>query len=163
MNYSPPGSSVHGILQARILEWVASSFCSGASWPRDRTVGLLHLQMNSLSWASMLRKNFHTHFHSLFWTYNLCWSPHMATICWWELRSHYRMNTKRMGVNNKLLTCKIGTFSNVWKPTFITRIIAKIHLGNIDTHTHAHTDTQTNIPYILRHTYRLSLEIHNCT
>ena len=29
MDYSPPGSSVHGILQARILEWVA---CSS---PRD--------------------------------------------------------------------------------------------------------------------------------
>ena len=26
MDYSPPGSSVHGILQARILEWVAVSF-----------------------------------------------------------------------------------------------------------------------------------------
>ena len=26
MDYSPPGSSVHGILQARILEWVAISF-----------------------------------------------------------------------------------------------------------------------------------------
>ena len=30
---SPPGSSVHGILQARILEWVASPFPSGSSWP----------------------------------------------------------------------------------------------------------------------------------
>ena len=28
MNYSPPGSSVHRILQARILEWVAISICS---------------------------------------------------------------------------------------------------------------------------------------
>jgi len=26
MDYSPPGSSVHGILQARILEWIAVSF-----------------------------------------------------------------------------------------------------------------------------------------
>ena len=34
---SPPGSSVHGILQARILEWVAISFSRGSSWPRDRT------------------------------------------------------------------------------------------------------------------------------
>ena len=34
---SPPGSSVHGILQARILEWVAISFSKGFSWPRDRT------------------------------------------------------------------------------------------------------------------------------
>ena len=37
MDYSPPGSSVHGILQARILEWVATSFSRGSSWPRDRT------------------------------------------------------------------------------------------------------------------------------
>ena len=34
---SPPGSSVHGILQARILEWVAISFSRGSSRPRDRT------------------------------------------------------------------------------------------------------------------------------
>ena len=37
MDYSPPGSSVHGILQARILEWVAIPFSRGSSWPRDRT------------------------------------------------------------------------------------------------------------------------------
>ena len=34
---SPPGSSVHGLLQARTLEWVAISFSSGSSWPRDWT------------------------------------------------------------------------------------------------------------------------------
>ena len=34
---SPPGSSIHGILQARILEWVAISFSRGSSRPRDRT------------------------------------------------------------------------------------------------------------------------------
>ena len=34
---SPPGSSVHGILQARILEWVAISLSRGSSWPRDQT------------------------------------------------------------------------------------------------------------------------------
>ena len=33
----PPSSSVHGILQARILEWVAISFSRGSSQPRDRT------------------------------------------------------------------------------------------------------------------------------
>ena len=32
---SPPGSSVHGILQARILGWVAISFSRGSSQPRD--------------------------------------------------------------------------------------------------------------------------------
>ena len=34
---SPPGSSVHGILQARILEWVAMPSFRGSSPPRDRT------------------------------------------------------------------------------------------------------------------------------
>ena len=34
---SPPSSSVHGILQARILEWVAISFSRLSSRPRDRT------------------------------------------------------------------------------------------------------------------------------
>ena len=38
MNYRPPGSSVHGILQARILEWVAIAFSRGSSWHRDRTL-----------------------------------------------------------------------------------------------------------------------------
>ena len=37
MDCSPPGSSVHGILQARVLEWVAISFSRGSSQPRDRT------------------------------------------------------------------------------------------------------------------------------
>ena len=36
-NCSPPGSSVHGILQARILELVAISFSKGSSPPRDQT------------------------------------------------------------------------------------------------------------------------------
>ena len=34
---SLPDSSVHGILQARILEWVAIPFSRGSSWPRDQT------------------------------------------------------------------------------------------------------------------------------
>ena len=34
---SPPGSSVHGILQARTLEWVATPFSRGSSQPRDQT------------------------------------------------------------------------------------------------------------------------------
>ena len=37
MDYSPPGSSVHGILQARILVWVAITSSRGSSSPRDQT------------------------------------------------------------------------------------------------------------------------------
>ena len=37
MDCSQRGSSVHGISQVRILEWVAISFSRGSSRPRDRT------------------------------------------------------------------------------------------------------------------------------
>ena len=37
MDCSQPGSSVPGILQARVLEWVAIPFSRRSSWPRDRT------------------------------------------------------------------------------------------------------------------------------
>ena len=37
MDCSLPGSSVHGIFQARVLEWVAISFSRGSSWPRYQT------------------------------------------------------------------------------------------------------------------------------
>ena len=36
MDSSPPGSSVYGISQARILQWVAVSYCKGSSQPRDQ-------------------------------------------------------------------------------------------------------------------------------
>ena len=35
-DFSLPGSSVHGILQAKVLEWVSISFSRGSSWPRDQ-------------------------------------------------------------------------------------------------------------------------------
>ena len=36
MDYSLPGSSVHGLFQARIVEWVASPFHRGSSWPGNQ-------------------------------------------------------------------------------------------------------------------------------
>ena len=38
MDWSPQGSSVHGVFQARILEWVAISFFKRSSWARDQTL-----------------------------------------------------------------------------------------------------------------------------
>ena len=49
-----PGSSIHGILQARILEWVAISFFRGSSWPRDWT-RVSHLAGRRFNlWATVL-------------------------------------------------------------------------------------------------------------
>jgi len=44
----PPGSSVHGIFQARILEWVAISFARGSSQPRDP----IHVSCISRHWQA---------------------------------------------------------------------------------------------------------------
>ena len=41
MDCSPPGSPGHGMLQARILEWVVISFPRGSSWPRNQTLDSL--------------------------------------------------------------------------------------------------------------------------
>ena len=37
MDCSLPGSSAHGVLQPKILEWTAMPFSTGSSWPTDRT------------------------------------------------------------------------------------------------------------------------------
>ena len=45
MDYSPLGSSVHGILQGRLLEWVAIPSSRGSSQPRDQT------RVSCVSWT----------------------------------------------------------------------------------------------------------------
>ena len=59
MDCRPPGSSVYGILQARILEWVAIPFSRRSSWPKDETqvciagsslTFLLHLLKRCSQW-----------------------------------------------------------------------------------------------------------------
>ena len=49
---SQPGSSVHGILQARILEWVSIPFSRGSSWPRDWTQVSYIASRFSTTWAT---------------------------------------------------------------------------------------------------------------
>ena len=49
MEYSLPDPSVHGILQARILEWVSMPFSKGFSKPRDRT-HLSYVSYTSDTW-----------------------------------------------------------------------------------------------------------------
>ena len=55
---SLPGSSVHEILQARILEWVAISFSRGSSWPRDQTLISLFVGRFFTSWATRGAKQY---------------------------------------------------------------------------------------------------------
>ena len=73
MDCSPQSSSVHGISQARILEWVAISSSRGPSWPRDRTCisGVGRLILYCLShWGSSY--NVCLMFHSV-WFWKWTW------------------------------------------------------------------------------------------
>ena len=60
MNCSPPGSSIHGIFQARILEWVAISYSRGSSQTRDQT---------HISWVSCIGRQIL--YHCATWDSNI--------------------------------------------------------------------------------------------
>ena len=88
---SPPGSSVPGISQARILEWVAISFSRGSSQPRDQThvssvscrwiLYLLSHQGSQGSWLSITTvKNFA---HSFFSHSTYILSRVLYTLSFW--------------------------------------------------------------------------------
>ena len=52
MDQSPPGSFLHGILQPRILEWVAISYSRGSSQPRDRTRASCASYISCIDWQA---------------------------------------------------------------------------------------------------------------
>ena len=60
MDYSPPGSSVHGILQARILEWVAMPSSRGSSWPRGGPLVSCIGRRILYHWATLLSIHYAT-------------------------------------------------------------------------------------------------------
>ena len=69
MNCSLLGSSIHGILQAQILEWVAIPFSRGSSWPRDWT------------WVSHIAGRFFTdHLKNLYW---ICYNI-VSVVFFWQ-------------------------------------------------------------------------------
>ena len=68
MDCSPPGSSIHGIHQARILEWVAISFSRGSSQPRDWTQ-VSHIAGRCFNlWATREALTRETHKYPLNWS-----------------------------------------------------------------------------------------------
>ena len=90
---SPPGSSVHGILQARILEWIAILFFRGSSWPRDRTQISLTVGRRFTIWATREVQGWlglwwggtsipwSTHFTKVFLLVFRIWSHHEGIQC----------------------------------------------------------------------------------
>ena len=73
MDCSSPGSSVHGILQARILEWVSMPSSGGSSWRRNWT---------PISWAGtwILYCLSHQETHNTYWFINNDNTPHTDIV-----------------------------------------------------------------------------------
>ena len=86
---SPPGSSVHGLLQARTLEWVAFPFSKGSSWPRAWT---------RISYASYDMQEISHQVHH--------------QICKW----HHPYGRKRRGTKESLDESEIGEWKS-WLKT----------------------------------------------
>ena len=88
MDCSLPGSSLHGILQARVLEWVAISFFRRSSQPRDRTQ-VFHIPGRRLNlWAT--REAQRKSVLNINWK-DWCWSWNSNTLATWsEELTHWK-------------------------------------------------------------------------
>ena len=75
MDCSLPGSCVHGISQARILEWVAMPSSSGFSRPRDRTC-ISYISCTSTAWEAQIIRC--PYFNKL----EKAMAPHSSTLAW---------------------------------------------------------------------------------
>ena len=81
MDYSLPGSSVHEISQARILEWVAIFSYRGSSWPRDRNCIFCtdSLPLSHKDESHRSQKSLPSGRSS--WTIGTGWSPSLLLQC----------------------------------------------------------------------------------
>ena len=114
-SYSPTGSSVHGILQVRILEWVAMPSSRGSSWPRDWA----HSSMQSLV-VPALQADFVSLGHQAEETM----APHSSTLAWkipWteEPGRLQSMGSLRVGHSwvTSLSLCTFMHWRRKWQPT----------------------------------------------
>ena len=103
MGCSLPGSSIHGLLQARVLEWVAMLSSSGSSQPRDRT------------WVSCFAGRFFT-----------AWAirevhPRIVRYKYWDFKKFGQFSTDEISMNavfnlwEVVVGSKLYLLMRVWK------------------------------------------------
>ena len=126
MDFSPPASSVHGILQERILEWVAISFPRGSSQPRDGTRVSCISRWILDHWAAkeahskILPTNVFLWEHGLLWASDLSSSPTRRQSAYLRItsaglscsdylvqrQSHHDVSREALGISSTL--CPVG-------------------------------------------------------
>ena len=124
---SLPGFSVHGISQARSLEWVAISFSRGFSWPRDQT-GSPALQADSLPSEPPGKTK-----HFLSYTFQNVKVNHLLEDWNWRVRK--RSKWEGIYVYTELIHCVVQE-----KPVQTRKVSMLRFLKNhLELHTHRHT------------------------
>ena len=96
MDCSPPGSSVHGILQARILEWAAMSSSRGSSQLRDWTCSSYNGRQILYYWATWeaLDENKRSYLFCVFLSFKC-----ILKIHWWKENVFKNQNDTKEGQN----------------------------------------------------------------
>ena len=101
---SLPGSSVHGIFQARILNWVAISLSKVSSWVKDQTwvsyivgrffttvlPGKLYICINIHIYI-YTHTYIHISFHKFIHLTSISWTPSTCQTLYWEYRAEQEM------------------------------------------------------------------------
>ena len=132
MDCSLSGSSVHGIFQARILEWVAIPFSRGSSWPRDQTQVCCNAGKFFTNWATREQIQF-----SFFWLrHGACG----ILVSWPGIKLRHLLHwkyslihwTARQVPSNLIFLTDITLLG-------LTHYLSEISNTCQDTHTHTHT------------------------
>ena len=143
MDWSQPGSSVHGISQARTLEWVVISFSRGSSWPRDQaSISCIGRQI-LYPWAT---KEAHTHTYiSSFWISFPFKSPQSRVPCAIQevLVSYLCLTQWRIYINPNV-TIHPSAFFSLGVQTFVLYIPVSISALQI----------RSSVPFFLDYTYK---------
>ena len=140
MDCSPPGSSVHEIFQARILEWVAISFSRGSSQPRDRTRVSRIVGRCFSVWATTeapICMRFSENINLLFTAYVTIFYT-TCTFCQWKLH-HYFIDLTGKPSDSKLIhthnisarsiNCFAKSLRRWWKKSTILFTVTKVRLS----------------------------------
>ena len=118
MDYSPPGSSVRGILQARILEWMAIPSSRGPSQPRDRAC---------ISCVFCIG--------SLFTTSHLCacksieiFSSNVISMSKTEFIVSFHGTSLPLATFPSLMNCQVGHRTQIWEHSRFALYFIPSHL-----------------------------------
>ena len=118
-DYSLPGSSIHGILQARILEWVVILFSRRSSWPRERSQIFCSAGRFFTAWDTK-----EALFEKVAYWSEKAMAPHSSTLAWkipWTEEPGGLQSMRSLGVDHDWASSlSLFTFMHwrrKWQPT----------------------------------------------